>query len=71
MKPLLFILIVTGFSIKISHYLSAEVTWFTYYLGGMTGFILSAICIEIWNKKRRKKEEIEAKSIQKIYLSSP
>ena len=57
MKPLLFIIIVTGLSILISHYYSSEVTWLTYYIGAMVGFVLSGISLEFWNRRKRKKEE--------------
>jgi len=61
MKALLFIVFITGLSILISHFFSPEVTWFTYYIGGMVGFIVSAFCLQIWNRRRRKKEEKENK----------
>jgi hypothetical protein len=57
MKPLLFIHIVTGSSILIIQYVSSEVTWVTYYIGAMVGFIVSGIFLEIWNRRRRKQEE--------------
>jgi len=57
MIPLLFIQIVTVFSILIIKYVSSEVTWFTYYIGAMVGFIVSGISLELWNRRRRKKEE--------------
>ena len=63
MKPLLFILVVTGFSVLISHNFSADVTWFTYYIGGMSGLIMSGISIEIWNKRMRKQEERDPTSL--------
>jgi len=61
MKPLLFIIVVTGSSIQISRYFSTDVTWFTHYIGGMAGIIVSAIFIGFWNKRRRKAEEEMAK----------
>jgi len=62
MKPLLFIIVVTGTIIQISHYVSTDVTWFTHYIGGMTGLIVSGISIGFWNKRRRKAEEENAES---------
>jgi len=62
MKPLLFIIIVTGLSLLISHYYSAERTWFTYYIGVMVGFVVSGISLDIWNRRRKKQEERDNKS---------
>ena len=61
MIPLLFIIIITGLSVLISHFYSEEVTWFNYYIGAMVGFVVSGIALEIWNRRRRKKEEKESK----------
>lgn len=61
MKPLLFILIVTGFSLLISGNFSVEGTWFNYYVGGIVGFIVSGISLDIWNRWRRKLEESDSR----------
>jgi len=65
MIPLLFIILVTGLSVFVSWYYSSEVTWFTYYVGGIAGLLVSGIALEIWNRKRRAKEEEEAKAKEK------
>lgn len=55
MLPLLFILFITGLSILITLYFSSEVTWFTYYIGGLVGLLVSGIILEIWTRQKRKK----------------
>ncbi|MEW6670017.1 MAG: hypothetical protein AB1512_32810 [Thermodesulfobacteriota bacterium] len=62
MKPLLFIIAVVGASILVSYHLTEEVTWFTYYAGGMAGLLVSGAALEFWNRRRRKREEEEAKA---------
>ena len=57
MYPLLFILVVTGLSILIHYLLSEKVTWLTYYMGTMSGLLISGIVIDIWNWRNRKREE--------------
>jgi len=57
MKALLFILVVTGCCLLISRHFSVEGTWISYYVGGIVGFIVSGISLDIWNKRRRKLEE--------------
>jgi uncharacterized membrane protein YdcZ (DUF606 family) len=61
MSPLLFILIVTGLSIFINYLLSEKVTWLTYYMGTMSGLLISGIVIDIWNWRNRKREEKKRK----------
>jgi uncharacterized membrane protein YjjP (DUF1212 family) len=61
MKPLLFIIIVTGVCLFISRYFSVEGTWMNYYVGGIAGFIVSGILLDIWNRRRRKLEESESR----------
>jgi purine-cytosine permease-like protein len=56
MMALLFILVVTGLSMMISHYINPEPGWFEYYKGGIIGFFLSGVILYIINEKRRKKE---------------
>lgn len=55
MLPLLFILFITGLSIMITYYVSEDVTWFTYYIGGVVGLLVSSIILEIWTRRKRKK----------------
>jgi len=61
MYPLLFILVVTGLSILIHYLLSEKVTWLTYYMGTMSGLLISGIVIDIWNWRNRKREEKKRK----------
>jgi O-antigen/teichoic acid export membrane protein len=69
MSPLLFILIVTGLSIFINYLLSEEITWMTYYIGTMSGLLISGIVIDIWNWRNRKREEKKRKeNPQRRYL---
>lgn len=69
MSPLLFILIVTGLSIFINYLLSEKVTWLTYYMGTMSGLLISGIVIDIWNWRNRKREEKKRKeNSQRRYL---
>ena len=56
MIPLIFIIVVTVISMFISSLLSAESTWFDYYRGGVIGFFISGVILQILNKKRRSKE---------------
>ena len=62
MKPLLFIVVIVGVSILVSSYIGQEITWFTYYAGGMAGLLVSGAALEFWNKRKQKKEEEEAKA---------
>lgn len=57
MLPLLFILIVIGLSILVSYLLSEKITWFTYYMGTMSGLLISGIVLDLWNRRSRKREE--------------
>jgi len=59
MLPLLFILIVTGLSILIGRLLSDEITWFTYYVGAMAGLLVSGIVLDLWTKRKRRRDEKE------------
>lgn len=56
MIPLLFILLVTGVSIYCFLHFSAEISWFTYYLGGVVGLLVSSLMLEIWTRKKRKEK---------------
>lgn len=55
MLPLIFILFITGLSVAIAYHFSSEVTWFTYYLGGIIGVFISSVVLEIWTRRRRRK----------------
>ena len=57
MLPLLFILLVVALSIFISCNITEKVTWFTYYIGIMSGLLISGIVLEFSNRRRRKREE--------------
>jgi len=57
MLPLLFILSVIGLSVYISTFFVSEVTFFTYYVGGVIGMFVSGIALEIWIRRKRKQEE--------------
>ena len=59
MLALLFILIITTLGIFLSVYFSPEVTWFTYYVGGIGGLFVSAALLHFWNKKRGKKDMVD------------
>jgi hypothetical protein len=61
MLPFLFILIVTGLSIFVSYQLSEEITWFTYYIGIMSGLLISGIALDLWNRRSRRREEKKRK----------
>ena len=58
MIPLLFILIVTGLSILVSCHFSPEITWLTYYIGGMIGLFISGISLDFWNRRNRRYEDV-------------
>ena len=57
MFPLLFILGVIGLSIYISTFFVSEVTFFTYYVGGVVGLFISGIALEFWTRRKQKQEE--------------
>ena len=59
MIALIFILLITALGILLSVYFSPEVTWFTYYVGGIGGLFVSAALLHFWNKKRAKKETVD------------
>ena len=66
MLALIFIIITTWLGIETSTRFSEEVTWFTYYLGGVFGLFLSGIGLELWNKwKKRELERKEDKERKK------
>jgi hypothetical protein len=53
MIPLVLIFLITGLSIKLACQLSIEVTWFTYYLGSVTGLFLSGCTLELWTRRKK------------------
>jgi hypothetical protein len=63
MFSLAFILIVTCISIFISYSVSEDATWFDYYKGGVIGLFISAVILQIWNKRKRNQEMKNKKSI--------
>jgi hypothetical protein len=68
MKPLLFIMLVTGLGILISLQFGSEVTWFNYYAGAVAGLLISGAVLGYWSNRKRKKElkEIRKKKGRKI-----
>ncbi|RLF59155.1 MAG: hypothetical protein DRN37_04125 [Thermoplasmata archaeon] len=69
MLPLLFILIIVAVCTFISYELTQDqVTWFTYFRGVVAGLFVSGVILEIWNARRKKKEEEEAKQIKRVEL---
>ena len=63
MLSFLFIVIITAISIFISCVTSDNVTWFDYYTGGVIGFLLSGIILQIYNKRKKEQEIKNKKSI--------
>jgi hypothetical protein len=59
MIPLILIIVITGISMFIGSLLSPEPTWFDYYRGGIVGFFISGVILQIMNKWQRKKEEMK------------
>ena len=57
MLPLFFILMIVGLSILVNYLRSEEITWLTYYIGTMVGFLISGIVLNLWNWRNRKREE--------------
>ena len=53
MISLLFIVSVTCLSIQINLSLSPTVTWFTYYMGGVVGLLISSSILDLWTKWHR------------------
>jgi hypothetical protein len=68
MLPLLFILLVVALSIFISCNLTEKVTWFTYYIGVMSGLLISGILLEFSNRRRRKREQELREKSKKPYF---
>ncbi len=60
MKPLLFIVLVTGLGILVSLQFGSEVTWFNYYAGAIAGLLISGAVLGYWSNRKRKKELEEA-----------
>ena len=56
MLALLFILVMIGLGIWVGLQVSSEVTWLTYYIGGLAGLFVSAMIIEVLNKWKKKKQ---------------
>ena len=57
MLPLLFIILGITLGILVALQIGEGTSWFTYYVGGMIGLLLSSLALEWWNKQKRKKEE--------------
>ncbi len=56
MIAFLFIIIVIGASIAITHYTHHGPGWLDYYKAGIIGFFLSGVILHVLNERRRKKE---------------
>ncbi len=57
MLALILVIIVTVFSMYVSCSINlGEITWLDYYQGGMAGFLVSGIILQVSNKWRRIKE---------------
>jgi hypothetical protein len=59
MIPLIFIIMVTGLCIYLSYHVTpeSEITWFTYYKGGIVGMFVSGLALEFWIKKRKRSDK--------------
>ena len=68
MLPLLFILLVIALSVVVSCQLTEKITWFTYYIGIMSGLLISGIVLEFWNRRTRKREEKLREKAKKPYF---
>jgi uncharacterized membrane protein len=65
MKPLLFILVMTGLGILVGLQIGSEVTWVNYYAGAMAGLLAGSALLGYWSTRKRKKEEERAQSKKK------
>lgn len=65
MKPLLFILLVTGLGILVALQFGSKVTWFNYYAGAMAGLLVGSSTLGYWHKRKRMKELEEARTKRK------
>lgn len=65
MKPLLFILLVTGLGILVALQFGSKVTWFNYYVGAMAGLLIGSSALGYWYKRKRMKELEEARTKRK------
>ena len=68
MLPLLFILLVIALSVLVTCQLTEKITWFTYYIGIMSGLLISGIVLEFSNRRRRKREEKLREKSKKPYI---
>lgn len=68
MLPLLFILLVIALSILVNCHLTEKITWFTYYIGIMSGLLISGIVLEFSNRRRRKREQELREKSKKPYF---
>ena len=68
MLPLLFILLVIALSVLVTCQLSEKITWFTYYIGIMSGLLISGIVLEFSNRRRRKREQELREKSKKPYF---
>jgi hypothetical protein len=68
MLPLLFILSVIALSVLVTCQLTEKITWFTYYIGIMSGLLISGIVLEFSNRRRRKREQELREKSKKPYF---
>ena len=68
MLPLLFILLVIALSVLVTCQLSEKITWFTYYIGIMSGLLISGIVLEFSNRRRRRREQELREKSKKPYF---
>jgi len=59
MIALLFIFVMTWLGIETSTRFSQEVTWFTYYVGGVFGLFASGMGLEFWTKWKLREKDPE------------
>lgn len=65
MKPLLFILVMTGLGILVGLQFGTEVTWLNYYAGAMAGLLVGSVLLGYWSQRKRKKEDEQVRARQK------
>ena len=58
MLALFYIVMITALSIWMALHVSSDVTWFTYFIGGVMGLFVSAIGLDAWNRRQRNSEDL-------------
>lgn len=67
MKPLIFIIFLVVAGAFIGSKFNTEEAWFAHYVGAIAGLFVGSVVFEIYNKGRRKKEELAEKERPKNY----